>query len=126
MRISSLLSYLYRRNLRNIFQSAKNPPISAANQHLRLLPHMYVSQEKNKNRQNKTITKESYIIMGLYFVCDEGVYQVQVTAKEVQLEESYRTSSVFHPFFFFATDIECRTESRIKSLGSRQFNRTVS
>lgn len=39
--------------------------------------------------------------MGLYFVCDEGVYQVQVTAKEVQLEESYRTSSVFHPFFFF-------------------------
>ena len=63
---------------------------------------MYVSQEKNKNRQNKTITKESYIIMGLYFVCDEGVYQVQVIAiaKEVQLEESYRTSSVFHPFFF--------------------------
>lgn len=40
--------------------------------------------------------------MGLYFVCDEGVYQVQVIAiaKEVQLEESYRTSSVFHPFFF--------------------------
>lgn len=72
---------------------------------------MYVSQEKNKNRQNKTITKKSYIIIGLYFVCDEGVYQVQVTAKEVQLEESYRTSSVFHPFFFFAI---YRVQNRVK------------
>lgn len=60
---------------------------------------MYVPQEKNKNRQNKTITKDSYIIMGLYFVCDEGVYQVQVTAKEVQwiLSHEFR----FSPFLFF-------------------------
>ena len=113
MRISSLRSYLYRRNLRNIFQSAKNPPISAANQHLGLLPHIRTShRRKTKHRQNKTITKDSYIIMGLYFsVCDEGVYQVQVTAKEVQLEESYRTSSVFHPFFFFAI---YRVQNRVK------------